>query len=136
MATKGYNPVSNPNPDVDDAPNPTGVMSQGHDGNIVRRKAMPDDWLDLEPPLSDSAKYRLCGNAGVSNVVEWIGRRLRAALEAEGARDLLVGRVPPAVCARQVGQCRVQVRRVCPTLLDGPRQRPHHAIRDHRLERR
>jgi site-specific DNA-cytosine methylase len=45
---------------------------------------MPDSWLDLEPPLSDSAKYRLCGNAGVSNVVEWIGRRLIAALAERG----------------------------------------------------
>ena len=35
MAKRGYNPVSNPNPQVDPAQNETGVMSQGHDGNIV-----------------------------------------------------------------------------------------------------
>jgi len=47
--SKGYNPVSNPNPQVDDAPNPTGVMSQGFDGNIVRRKAQPEEEYEFEP---------------------------------------------------------------------------------------
>lgn len=31
-----YNPVSNPNPEVSGSRVPTGVMSQGHYGNIVR----------------------------------------------------------------------------------------------------
>lgn len=31
-----YNPVSNPNPEVSPSRVPTGVMSQGHYGNIVR----------------------------------------------------------------------------------------------------
>ena len=47
-----------------------------------RLQAFPDDWLDLDPPLSDSAKYRQVGNAVTVNVAEWIARRL-AALEAE-----------------------------------------------------
>jgi DNA (cytosine-5)-methyltransferase 1 len=55
------------------------------DGVMVRRltpieclrlMGMPDDWLDLDPPLSDSAKYRLVGNGCVRPVVEWIGRRI------------------------------------------------------------
>lgn len=59
--------------------------SAGQTGLVVRRltpterlrlQSLPDDWLDVEPPLSDSAKYRMIGNAGVVNVLEWIGRRL------------------------------------------------------------
>jgi len=42
----------------------------------LRLQAFPDDWLDLEPPLSDSAKYRLIGNAITVSVAEWIGRRI------------------------------------------------------------
>jgi hypothetical protein len=37
MAKRGYNPVSNPNPQVDPGREPTGIVSQGHDGNIVGR---------------------------------------------------------------------------------------------------
>jgi site-specific DNA-cytosine methylase len=41
-----------------------------------RLMSVPDDYLDLDPPLSDSAKYRLLGNGVVVNVAEWIGRRI------------------------------------------------------------
>lgn len=73
-----------------------------------RLQGFPDDWLDLEIPvrpiskghafnqdaldaqqiaakLSDSAKYRLLGNAVCANVAEWIGRRLMATLENANA---------------------------------------------------
>ena len=40
----------------------------------LRLQGFPDDWLDgLE--LSDSAKYRMLGNAVCVNVAEWIARR-------------------------------------------------------------
>lgn len=43
----------------------------------LRLQGFPDDWLDgLE--LSDSAKYKMCGNAVCVNVAEWIGRRIVA----------------------------------------------------------
>ncbi len=48
-----------------------------------RLMALPDTWLDVEPPLSDTAKYRLLGNAVVANVAEWIGRRLLCVHERE-----------------------------------------------------
>jgi site-specific DNA-cytosine methylase len=47
--------------------------------DCLRLQGFPDDWLDLDPPLSDSAKYRLIGNAVTVPVAEWIGRRLIAA---------------------------------------------------------
>lgn len=47
----------------------------------LRLQGAPDDYLDLEPPLSDSAKYRLIGNAVAVPVVEWIARRLRENLD-------------------------------------------------------
>lgn len=37
---------------------------------------LPDGFLDLDPPLSDSVKYRLIGNSVAVPVVEWIGRRI------------------------------------------------------------
>lgn len=41
----------------------------------LRLQGMPDDWLDgLD--LSDSAKYRMTGNAVALPVVEWIGKRI------------------------------------------------------------
>ncbi len=46
----------------------------------LRLQGFSDDYLDLDPPLSDSAKYRLTGNAVCKNVSEWIGHRI-AALE-------------------------------------------------------
>lgn len=42
----------------------------------LRLQGLPDDWLDLDPPLSDSAKYRAIGNSVAVPVVEWIGRRI------------------------------------------------------------
>ena len=42
----------------------------------LRLQGLPDDWLDIDQPLSDSAKYRMIGNGGVTHVMEWIGRRL------------------------------------------------------------
>lgn len=47
----------------------------------LRLQGFPDDWLDgLD--LSDSAKYRMCGNAVTVSVVLWIARRI-AGLAAE-----------------------------------------------------
>lgn len=48
----------------------------------LRLQGFPDDWLDLEPPLSDSAKYRLIGNAVAVPVAEWIGNRIYKLEEA------------------------------------------------------
>lgn len=42
----------------------------------LRLQGFPDDWLDLDPPLSDSAKYRMIGNAVTVTVAEWIGQRI------------------------------------------------------------
>lgn len=42
----------------------------------LRLQGLPDDWLDLDPTLSDSAKYRLIGNSVAVPVLEWIGRRI------------------------------------------------------------
>lgn len=41
----------------------------------LRLQGFPDDWFD-GTGLSDSAKYRLCGNAVCRNVARWIGRRI------------------------------------------------------------
>jgi DNA (cytosine-5)-methyltransferase 1 len=49
----------------------------------LRLQGFPDDWLDLDPPLSDGSKYRMCGNAVTVPVVEWIGERIMALGEAE-----------------------------------------------------
>lgn len=49
-----------------------------------RLMSYPDDWTryaDTGAELGDGPRYRLCGNGVVSNVAEWIGRRL-AAVEA------------------------------------------------------
>ena len=57
-----------------------------YDGLTVRRltplecarlQGFPDEWLDLCPPLSDSACYRVFGNAVAVPVAEWIGRRIK-----------------------------------------------------------
>lgn len=45
----------------------------------LRLMGAPDDFLDLDPPLSDSAKYRLCGNGVVVSVASWLGERLKKA---------------------------------------------------------
>ena len=42
----------------------------------LRLQGFPDDWLDLDPPLSDSAKYRMVGNAVAVPVAKWLGRRI------------------------------------------------------------
>jgi site-specific DNA-cytosine methylase len=47
----------------------------------LRLQGAPDDFLDLDPPLSDSAKYRLVGNGVTVPVAEWIGKRLLAVAE-------------------------------------------------------
>lgn len=44
----------------------------------LRLQSFPDDWLDIDPPLSDSAKYRMCGNAVAAVVAQWIGERIMA----------------------------------------------------------
>jgi site-specific DNA-cytosine methylase len=43
----------------------------------LRLQGFPDDWLDLTPPLSDSAKYRMIGNAVTVDVIRWIGLKIR-----------------------------------------------------------
>ncbi len=71
-----------------------------------RLQGFPDDWLDLELPsrhiregwrfnqshmderqiqakLSDSAKYRMLGNAVAKPVAEWIGKRIKKALKGK-----------------------------------------------------
>jgi site-specific DNA-cytosine methylase len=44
-----------------------------------RLMSWPDDWTRWRADgseIADSARYRACGNGVVSNVAEWIGRRL------------------------------------------------------------
>lgn len=63
-----------------------------HHGMTVRRltpteclrlQGFPDDWLDLDPPLSDSAKYRMIGNAVARPVAKWLGSRNRIVCKAK-----------------------------------------------------
>lgn len=49
-----------------------------------RLQAFPDDWLD-GLGLSDSAKYRMLGNAVCVNVAEWIGRQLMRVVKGDQA---------------------------------------------------
>ncbi len=45
----------------------------------LRLQGFPDDWCEVDgKPLSDSAIYRMCGNAVTVNVAEWIARRIAA----------------------------------------------------------
>lgn len=44
----------------------------------LRLQGFPDNWLDL-PNLSDSAKYRMVGNAVCVPVAQWIGERIMEA---------------------------------------------------------
>lgn len=44
-----------------------------------RLQGFPDTWLDIDPPLSDSAKYRLLGNAVAVPVAAWLGNRITEA---------------------------------------------------------
>ena len=48
----------------------------------LRLQGFPDDWLD-DLNLSDTAKYRMTGNAVTVNVIGWLGRRI---VEAEAAQ--------------------------------------------------
>ena len=42
----------------------------------LRLQGFPDNWLDLDPPLSDSAMYRMIGNAVAVPTIQWLGRRI------------------------------------------------------------
>lgn len=50
----------------------------------LRLQGLPDWWLDVEPPLSDSKKYHQIGNGGAVPVVRWIANRLREVEERYG----------------------------------------------------
>jgi DNA (cytosine-5)-methyltransferase 1 len=43
----------------------------------LRLQGFPDNYLDLTPPLSDSAKYRMTGNAVAVPVINWLGLKIR-----------------------------------------------------------
>lgn len=45
----------------------------------LRLQGFPNNWLDIDPPLSDSAKYRMVGNAVTVSVIQWIAQRLQRA---------------------------------------------------------
>jgi DNA (cytosine-5)-methyltransferase 1 len=47
----------------------------------ARLQSFPDDWLDITPPLADSVKYRLLGNAVCCNVAEWLAQRIAAVVD-------------------------------------------------------
>lgn len=47
----------------------------------LRLQGLPDDWLDLDPPLSDSTKYRMVGNAVCGAVSSWLAKRIVAYTE-------------------------------------------------------
>jgi DNA (cytosine-5)-methyltransferase 1 len=52
-----------------------------------RLMGWPDDWTAHRAdgtPIADGPRYRMCGNGVVSNVSEWIGRRVLAAWMPEG----------------------------------------------------
>jgi hypothetical protein len=57
----------------------------------ARLQGFPDDHLDVvddrDKPLSDTARYRLLGNAVAVPVAKWIGKRIMEAEGAEGATD-------------------------------------------------
>jgi C-5 cytosine-specific DNA methylase len=46
----------------------------------LRLMGFPDDWFD-GLGFSDSQKYKMCGNAVVRNVAEWLGHRIIKVLE-------------------------------------------------------
>lgn len=48
----------------------------------ARLQGFPDDWLDLTPPLSDSVKYKMFGNAVATPVAGWAGSRIKHLLKA------------------------------------------------------
>lgn len=45
----------------------------------LRLQGFPDDWFD-SVRLSDSDKYRLCGNAVTVNIIRWLGARMLAGI--------------------------------------------------------
>lgn len=47
-----------------------------------RLMSLPDDWT-LVGGMSDSQRYKMCGNGVVVNVTEWIGRNIVEALEGD-----------------------------------------------------
>lgn len=49
----------------------------------LRLQGAPDDYLDLDPPLSDSAKYAMIGDGVTVPCVEWIAKRLKVVAENE-----------------------------------------------------
>jgi DNA (cytosine-5)-methyltransferase 1 len=52
-----------------------------------RLQGFPDDWTRYchdGKEISDSARYRMLGNAVTVNVAEWIGRRILAKLKDRG----------------------------------------------------
>lgn len=53
-----------------------------------RLQGLPDDytrWRDDGREISDSARYRMLGNAGATPVFEWVGRRIVQATREGGA---------------------------------------------------
>ena len=42
-----------------------------------RLQGFPDDWLELQPAISDTVKYHMLGNAVSVPVVEWIAKRIK-----------------------------------------------------------
>lgn len=71
-------------------------------GMVVRRltprecerlMAFPDDWTAINAQgktISDSARYRMLGNAVVTSVAYWIGRRMRAIHEGRDSNFALI----------------------------------------------
>jgi hypothetical protein len=57
----------------------TGVVAKHRSG---RTADIHCHWARKRVNMTDSARYRQCGNGCVVNVVEWIGRRLVAADES------------------------------------------------------
>jgi DNA (cytosine-5)-methyltransferase 1 len=51
-----------------------------------RLQGFPDDWTNVNG-MSDSARYRMLGNAVAVSVAEWIGRRLARTEDRVAARD-------------------------------------------------
>lgn len=52
----------------------------------LRLQGFPDDWLDLDPPLSDNCKYEGIGNAVPVPVAFWIAQQLVKFHESEDSK--------------------------------------------------
>lgn len=76
----GLNIVENLQPSLRARPNnsvATGMMVRRLTPvECCRLQGFPDNWLEVDPPLSDSAKYRALGNACAVPVCEWLGKRI------------------------------------------------------------